>query len=333
MDLMRGRHITPKNKKDFYEICTSLGKFTGAMRLFGKLSQDFCEADLLIQEGKIIAVTFENLERGELYLGKNALSQMKKQFIRAGGRLDLYQFDKKDMEDTRKENKDALLSSKIPIESIGLRIKPHEPKKIKEGTEGRGMSGIFSGTSLQKREEIRKMRRDVERGEKPSIIGIKDMEALKDMKSEELVGKQVNLREMQKIFERIKTPSSPEELQRKKSLLNKLAKKRGIIDREIAERIAKLWKEGEKVEEGEEEESKEKIKTSIDKLYDLVKKHHVLKINESLARRLGVMKTQLESWAVILEEHDLVELHYPTIGEPEIREKSSEGVEGKEKKK
>ena len=34
--------------------------------------------------------------------------------------------------------------------------------------------------------------------------------------------------------------------------------------------------------------------------------------------RLKVNKTQLEAWAMILEEHSLLELRYPTIGEPEV---------------
>ena len=45
----------------------------------------------------------------------------------------------------------------------------------------------------------------------------------------------------------------------------------------------------------------------------------MLKIDNKLARKLGVRRSQIEGWAMILEEHDLVELHYPAIGEPEIR--------------
>ena len=61
-----------------------------------------------------------------------------------------------------------------------------------------------------------------------------------------------------------------------------------------------------------------------------------MKINESLASRLKVNKTQIEEWAMILEEHNLLELRYPTIGEPEIvslhEEKNVKGEESDGKK-
>ncbi len=63
----------------------------------------------------------------------------------------------------------------------------------------------------------------------------------------------------------------------------------------------------------------EKVETSIDKLYELVQKYKTLKVDDRLARALKVNKTQIEEWAMILEEHNLLELHYPTIGEPIIK--------------
>ncbi|MFC2154280.1 hypothetical protein ACFLRC_02220 [Candidatus Altiarchaeota archaeon] len=66
-------------------------------------------------------------------------------------------------------------------------------------------------------------------------------------------------------------------------------------------------------------EAGEKVETSIDKLYELVHKYKTLKVDDRLARALKVSKTQIEEWAMILEEHNLLELHYPTIGEPEIK--------------
>lgn len=102
---------------------------------------------------------------------------------------------------------------------------------------------------------------------------------------------------------------------KKKDLLERLAKKRGMVDKEIAERISKLFKK----KKPQPKKEGGKVKTSIDSLYEEVKKKKSLKLNQALAKKFGVSKTQLESWAIILEEHGLVKLHYPAIGEPEIR--------------
>ncbi|MBM3309285.1 MAG: hypothetical protein FJY77_03440 [Candidatus Altiarchaeales archaeon] len=65
----------------------------------------------------------------------------------------------------------------------------------------------------------------------------------------------------------------------------------------------------------------EVVETTIDKLFNLVDKRDKLKIDDKLARELGVGKDKIEEWAVILEEHNLVTINYPAIGEPEIAKK------------
>ncbi len=62
-----------------------------------------------------------------------------------------------------------------------------------------------------------------------------------------------------------------------------------------------------------------RIETDIDKVYSYIKKRKRVHLNQKLANELGVRREQLEEWAMILEEHNLVELYYPAIGEPEIR--------------
>ena len=65
----------------------------------------------------------------------------------------------------------------------------------------------------------------------------------------------------------------------------------------------------------------EKISTSIDELFELVMRNGKIKLNTA-ARRLGVKKNQVEEWAKILEEHGLIDIHYPPFGEPELRKKT-----------
>ena len=61
-------------------------------------------------------------------------------------------------------------------------------------------------------------------------------------------------------------------------------------------------------------------KTPIDDLFDFVNKVNKVKISAA-ARKFNVNKFQIEEWAKILEEHDMVRIHYPIVGEAEIRKK------------
>lgn len=72
------------------------------------------------------------------------------------------------------------------------------------------------------------------------------------------------------------------------------------------------------------------ITTAIDKLLELVEKKGSISIKDA-AKVFNVSRSQIESWVKILEEHELIEVHYPPIGEPELRKKELEKP-GKKKK-
>jgi DNA-binding transcriptional ArsR family regulator len=59
------------------------------------------------------------------------------------------------------------------------------------------------------------------------------------------------------------------------------------------------------------------IETAIDKLLKLLREKKKVPISEAL-RILKVTEPQLESWIGSLEDHGIVELKYPVLGEPEI---------------
>ncbi|MBU0762215.1 MAG: hypothetical protein KKD39_04265, partial [Candidatus Altiarchaeota archaeon] len=85
-----------------------------------------------------------------------------------------------------------------------------------------------------------------------------------------------------------------------------------------------------KVQEGK------KVETTIDRFYQTIKKEEHLKINDLLSKKLKIDRTKLEQWSLILEEHNLVELHYPAIGEPEaiyVKKKGNDGGEAGDGKK
>lgn len=59
------------------------------------------------------------------------------------------------------------------------------------------------------------------------------------------------------------------------------------------------------------------IETAIDKFLKLLRERKKVPISEAL-RILKVTESQLESWIGSLEDHGIVELKYPVLGEPEI---------------
>lgn len=64
-----------------------------------------------------------------------------------------------------------------------------------------------------------------------------------------------------------------------------------------------------------------KIKTSLDQILELVMEKGSIKIPDA-AKKLRVKDKQVEEWARILEEHDLIEIHYPTFGKPFLKKKA-----------
>ncbi|MEE9323906.1 MAG: hypothetical protein V3U72_05185 [Candidatus Aenigmarchaeota archaeon] len=60
---------------------------------------------------------------------------------------------------------------------------------------------------------------------------------------------------------------------------------------------------------------KERIETDIDKLYELIKDRGILKVKVA-SRKFRIDAEQVEEWGRILEQHKLIKLHYPPIGDP-----------------
>lgn len=74
------------------------------------------------------------------------------------------------------------------------------------------------------------------------------------------------------------------------------------------------------VKERIEELPVDMIKTEIDKLMDSIEKRKSVSIGE-LSKELNVTVEQIENWAKILEENNLIEIEYPIIGLPKLRKK------------
>jgi hypothetical protein len=60
-----------------------------------------------------------------------------------------------------------------------------------------------------------------------------------------------------------------------------------------------------------------RFETHFDALYNIVEKKGRVKIS-ILSQYFGVDRKKIEEWAGILEEHNLLKMHYPAVGEPEL---------------
>jgi len=69
---------------------------------------------------------------------------------------------------------------------------------------------------------------------------------------------------------------------------------------------------------GESPEEVRKIKTDLDKIVQIVNENGSVSIGE-IAKLLGLKENQVEEWGTILEDHELLKLHYPPIGKPVLR--------------
>jgi hypothetical protein len=63
-----------------------------------------------------------------------------------------------------------------------------------------------------------------------------------------------------------------------------------------------------------------RIETPLDELLELIMKKGTVRLVDA-AKAFHVKESQLEEWARLLEEHELIEIHYPTIGKPILKKK------------
>ena len=82
------------------------------------------------------------------------------------------------------------------------------------------------------------------------------------------------------------------------------------------------WQEPDTYEAGgEEHQQKGNVKTQLDQLTDLIMEKGSIKIPDA-AKKLKLKEKQVEEWAKMLEEHGMIEIHYPAIGKPVLKKKT-----------
>jgi|GEM_PF-7013315 len=97
------------------------------------------------------------------------------------------------------------------------------------------------------------------------------------------------------------------------ALKNAVERKHGAV------KIDKIKGETEE-EQTPEEHRGRNLQTPLENLRELVMEKGTIKVPEA-AKKLGVTDDQVEEWAGILEEHGLIEIHYPAVGRPILKKK------------
>ena len=90
----------------------------------------------------------------------------------------------------------------------------------------------------------------------------------------------------------------------------------------MAEEKSKEKKSKERFVWKKENEETPYVETDIDRLHHLVQERKKIKVSEA-AKIFKVRESEIEKWGQILHDHDLVQLHYPLIGDAvlQVREK------------
>ncbi len=333
MKLPHGKSLKPEKIENFFEICRQLdSEFTGALRLRGIIDRRVYTADLLVDVGTVIAASLQFVDANDMLLRDAALDYIKNNLSGSSGKLDVFGFDSDEMRRSIESNPNALLEEEVKVRDIGVKIKSSIVKKAPGAGLFEKISGFVHKPSMQRKgERVKEMktlredfrpreeRREIDFGRQKKTAD-RPPEPTVDLKSRHIIPQEPT--SPLKPWGEIEASAAPaqkaggtaysEDTIRKEERLQKIKESRlkKISDRVILEKEGKNVK---KIVEGM------KVKTTIDKLYELILDCGVVRINDELSKKIGVSKTQIEEWAMVLEEHNLLELHYPAIGEPEIR--------------
>ena len=306
MKLPRGVHVKPERMESFYDICRQLDSdFTGAMRLKGVKDEKVYTADLLIDMGFVIAASFNFMNSGGELLRDEALDHLRNNLAGSSGKLDIFGFNSDEMRSSIESNAEALMEDDVKVHELGVKIKSSFVKKSGVGLFDKISGFVKKPVPKTGRPPVKDLKSSREDAPIDSVMG-KTIPACAPSQTDESG-------ENDQVVEAKPLEESDKSKERKKARLQKIkeTRLRKITDRITLEKEAKAPIK--KIVEGM------KVKTTIDKLYELIIAKDVVRINDELSKEIGVSKTQIEEWAMILEEHNLVELHYPAIGEPEIK--------------
>jgi len=327
--------VVPETEEELQEVCKSLvTDFIGVMRLHGEADGEFYSTALMIDKGDIIAISFENMDLASVTVGDEAYREILERFQGTKGDLEIFEMSEDDLNQSLQSNINCLLTSPAKLSALNIKIKriqhAEEPQKKSLLS---GLTSVFSqpDTSVKAdwEGELKETRRrrveklggmvnllDFARGLELDSVKAKRFEEIRKAKQAMPHGNPaaVDPRKAARL----------EELKAKRKLKLSLPGLGGAQAGGGYEAARPDQTSASSAQQNPDNipvktvQSGIRVSTGIDKLYEHVKREGKVKLNDVLASKLGINKTQIEEWAMILEEHSLLEVKYPTIGEPEI---------------
>jgi hypothetical protein len=314
-----GEKVSAANKEEFMTLCQDLSKdFEGVVRLYSRTEGKKYSAALLLDCGIVIGATLEESEGGHMSFKEKALENIKSKLAGTSGDLEVYAFTEEDIETVKTQNPEVMLEKPVDFSSLQIKIRLNLDAEEEFGK---------APASKERSVKVKQFRvgskfnlTEFARGLPGGIPAIKVPDIkIADLKIPE-GGQENHKRKFPEIDMKLKLPTGnlPPLTAAKIERLAEIKKQRQKEDLELMKRISQITT---KKPVEQKVVTSCKVETTIDHLYQIVQKQGKLKIDDNLSTHLGVPRPQIESWALILEEHNLVELHYPAIGEPEIRKK------------
>ncbi len=326
--------VVPETEEELQEVCKSLiTDFVGVMRLHGMADGEFYTNALMIDKGEIIAVSSENLDQASVTVGDEAFREIQERFHGTKGDLEIFEMSEDDLNQSLASNINYLLTSPTKLSALKLRIRrtQHAEEREKKALLS-GLTSIFSQSDPQakadREAELKAKRRRVEKlGGMVNLLDFArglELDSVKAKRFEEIRKAKQALSQALSAAVDPRKAARLEELKAKRKLKISIPGLSGAPAGGGRESAAPVQAGAPVPQQAPDKalvcavQSGKKVSTGIDRLYEHVKREGKVKLNDALASKLGINKVQIEEWAMILEEHSLLEVKYPTIGEPEI---------------
>jgi len=332
-----GSKLMPETEEELKEVAKSLvTDFIGIMRLSGEVSGQSYTTALLIDKGDLVAVSFEHMDTVEVIGGDAAFREIQSKFMGTKGDLEIFEMSEEDLNESLRLNIDYVITTPLKLSALNIKIKSRQkPPEEQKPSIISGLKGLLQTSDAADKQERKEMLREVQKRKVEKISGgLTLIDFARNLKLDSMKAKRFEeLRKTRQpqiiLSDGSQDPRKAERIEQLKMQQQKAASVFGALNIGVSkgdrqEQIKQmraspqitLPKEEKKLVNAVQEGRK--IATTIDKFYELVETQKKVKLNDALAAKLKVTKTQIEEWAMILEEHSLLELKYPTIGEPEI---------------
>ncbi|RLI90815.1 MAG: hypothetical protein DRO89_05130, partial [Candidatus Altiarchaeales archaeon] len=184
MDLPRGERIISEKIANLEAVYKKLPEdFRGVIRIFMKFEGRLYRGDMLIDDGNILGVSLDDLDKSISSYGERALEEIKNKASKSIGDVDVYKFSEIEMSLAIDSNERILFRRAIPLDRLGVERVVVEEERKKEEEE-----------SIEKwREELGKLNEEWARLEEKwkKLESIKDLpvESIKDLPVEQEAGK------------------------------------------------------------------------------------------------------------------------------------------------